>query len=106
MNKQIIITGSNWENCGDYSKITSITDEEFEYIRPIIERISHTSGYNWTWGTDLQRINGEWRTVKKIFKMYNTEDPKRLEKFCKFVPRGIDKIIGIKVQRIIEDVYM
>lgn len=106
MNKQIIITGSNWENCGDYSKITSITDEEFEYIRPIIERISHTSGYNWDWGTDLQRINGEWRTVKKIFKMYNMEDPDRLKKFCKFVPRGIDKITGIKVQRIIEDVYM
>ena len=106
MKIQIIITGSNWEKGGDYNKITPIADEEFEYIRPIIERISHTPGFNWDWGTELRNINGEWRTVKKIFKMYNTEDPKRLIKFCKFVPLGIDKITGIKVQRIIEDVYM
>ena len=106
MKKQIIITGSNWEKGGDYSKITSITDEEFEYIRPIIERISHTSGYNWDWETELRNINGEWRSVKKVYKMYNMEDPDRLKKFGKFVPQGISKITGIKVQKIIEDVYM
>lgn len=106
MKKQIIITGSNWETGGDYSKTTSITDKEFEYIRPIIERISYSSGYNWTWDTELQWINGKWCTVKKIFKMYNMENPDRLKKFCKFVPQGIDTINGIKVQRIIEDVYM
>ena len=106
MNKQIIITGSNWEKVSDYSKITKITDEEFEVIRPIIEIISHTTGYNWDWGTELQKINGEWCRVNKIFKMYNTAEPHRLKKFCKFVPNGIDKITGIKVQKIIEDVYM
>lgn len=106
MRKQIIITGYNWKNSGDYNKITKITDEEFEYIRPIIERISHTPGYNWDWGTELCNINGEWCSVKKVSKMYNMEDPDRLKKFCKFVPQGINKITGIKVQKIIEDVYM
>ena len=105
MDKQIVITGSSWERGGDYSKTTKITDKKFEYIRPVIERISHLKD-NWTWDTELVREDDDWVTVYKVYKMHSMISPDRLREFAKYVPQGIDKITGIKIQKISEEIYM
>ena len=108
MKKQIVITGSSWEMGSDYTKTTGLNDEMLEYIRPMIDLIiANKDKYNWTWDTELVFSMGRWVTMHKYIKMYNTYvNSYIINSFARMVPRNIDKITSIKVQKIEEEVLL
>lgn len=104
VNMILIISGSNWECPGDYAKVSKISEEELDEIRPIIESIKNNKGpYNWSWCTELVNEFGVWKSkpvYENLYKEFSREieeESSKIRNFTKYVPRGIDQITSIEI---------
>jgi hypothetical protein len=104
VNMILIISGSNWEHPGDYVKVSEISESELDEIRPIIEAIKKNEGpCNWSWCTELVKDSNIWKSkpiYEKLYKEFEdeiNEESSKLQKFSKYVPRGIETITSIEI---------
>ena len=101
---QLIITGGNWELGGQFTRVTNITQEEFDTLEPVIETVMSTKPYNWAIGTDLVKVNNTptgWKSEPKAYQMYSSIDKKLMKLFVKFCPDHIDSIDEVKLQKVV-----
>lgn len=91
--------------CGSYNDGTFwgvIEDEvRLEWIKQISESIkANPDHWNWTNDTKLERQNGEWVSVKKVYYMYPTIPREALDWFGSHLPwrtETIEEIREVKV---------
>lgn len=101
---QLIVVGGNWELGGQFTRVTDITQEQFDELEPVIEKVISTKPYNWVIGTDLVKVNNTptgWKSEPKVYQMYKSVDKALMKLFLKFCPDHIDSIDEIKLQKVV-----
>ena len=101
---QLIVTGGNWEYGGEDTKVTNITEEQFEELEPVIESVMTKKGSNWAIGTDLVKDNKKpsgWKSELKVYGMYGKFPKELMRKFVKRCPDLVDSINEVRLQKVV-----
>ena len=89
--------------CGSYNDgtfwgIIEEVENKLEWIKQISEAIkARTDRWNWTNDTKLERQDGEWVSVKKVYDMYPTISREALDWFGSYLPWRTETIEEIRL---------
>ena len=88
-------------NDGTFWGVIEGVEDKLEWIEKISEAIkARTDRWNWTNDTKLERQDGEWVSVRKVYDMYPTISREALDWFGSYLPwrtETIEEIREVKV---------
>lgn len=91
-------------NDGTFWGVIEEVEDKLEWIEKISEAIkARTDRWNWTNDTKLERQDGEWVNVRKVYDMYPTISREALDWFGSYLPWRTETIEEIKEVKVNEE---
>ena len=88
-------------NDGTFWGVIEEVEDKLEWIEKISEAIKvRTDRWNWTNDTKLERQDGEWVNVRKVYDMYPTISREALDWFGSYLPWRTETIEEIREVKI------
>ena len=88
-------------NDGTFWGVIEEVEDKLEWIEKISEAIKvRTDRWNWTNDTKLERQDGEWVSVRKVYDMYPTISREALDWFGSYLPWRTETIEEIREVKI------
>ena len=85
-------------NDGTFWGVIEEVEDKLEWIEKISEAIKvRTDKWKWTNDTKLERQDGEWVSVRKVYDMYPTISREALDWFSSYLPWRTETIEEIRL---------